>query len=119
VESPNLETLYTIRTDGSRRKMHPADVRGRFVRARRLVILALIGVMLALPLVKVHQHPLVHIDIAARHFYLFGAVFNATDTWMLVFLFAAGAFGLLWITATLGRSWCGWACPQSVFHFGD
>ena len=29
---PSLERLYSIRGDGSRRKLHPADVRGRFIR---------------------------------------------------------------------------------------
>jgi cytochrome c oxidase accessory protein FixG len=117
-EGPSLERLYSIRTDGSRRKLHPSDVRGRFVRARRAVFALLVLAAVAMPWVRLGGHPAVQIDIANRRFYLFGAAFNAQDTWMLVFLLVAGAFGILFVTAWLGRVWCGWACPQSVFLEG-
>jgi cytochrome c oxidase accessory protein FixG len=35
--------------------------------------------------------------------------------WLVVFLLGAFAFGLVFLTATAGRVWCGWACPQTVF----
>jgi cytochrome c oxidase accessory protein FixG len=117
-DAPSLERLYSIRSDGSRRVLHPADVRGRFIRWRRLVFAALIGVYLALPVMRVGGHPAVHLDVAERRFYLFGGVFNATDVWMVVFALLTFAFGLLFMTAWLGRAWCGWACPQTVFLEG-
>ena len=58
-EGPSLERLYSIRTDGSRRHLQPADVRGRFIRARRALFVVLIGVYVALPLVRVGDHPAV------------------------------------------------------------
>lgn len=117
-EGPSLNRLYSIRTDGSRRFLQPADVRGRFMRRRRVVFALLIAIYVALPLVHVGGHPAVQLDVAARRFYLFGAVFNATDVWMVVFAATAFAFGLLFMTAWLGRAWCGWACPQTVFLEG-
>ena len=114
-DGPNLERLYSINLDGSRNHLHPADVRGRFTRWRRATFILLLGIYLALPLVQVGGHPAVHLDIAARRFYLFGAVFNSQDTWMTLFVFAGVAFGLLFFTAWFGRVWCGWACPQTVF----
>jgi len=117
-EGPNLERLYSIRSDGSRRKLHPSDVRGRFMRARRIVFGILVLAALAMPFVHIKGHPAVQLDIANRRFYLFGSAFNAQDVWMLVFLLAAVAFGILFVTAWLGRVWCGWSCPQSVFMEG-
>ncbi len=117
-EGPNLERLYSIRKDGSRRKLQPADVRGRFMRLRRVGFVVLMAIYLALPLVRVGGHPAVHLDIADRRFYLFGAVFNATDAPLLVFAFLSFAFGLLFVTSWLGRVWCGYACPQTVFLEG-
>jgi cytochrome c oxidase accessory protein FixG len=117
-EGPQLDRLYSIRADGSRRFLHPSDVRGRFILRRRLVFAALLAVYLALPLVRVGGHPAVHLDIAARRFHLFGAAFNAVDVWMIAFALTAFVFGLLFMTAWLGRAWCGWACPQTVFLEG-
>jgi len=115
---PTPDRLWTIRTDGSRRKLHPADVRGRFIRARRWVFALLMLIALALPIVHIGGHPAMQLDIAARRFYLFGAVFNATDAWIGVFVLGAVAAMLLFVTAWKGRVWCGWACPQTVFLEG-
>lgn len=116
--SPGLDRLSSINVDGSRRHIYPADVKGRFLTARRLTYLVLIALYLALPFFHIGGHPAVQLDIAARRFYLFGSVFNAQDTFRLVFLLLAGGFGLLFVTATYGRVWCGWACPQTVFLEG-
>lgn len=110
--------LSSVRADGSRLAMHPADVRGRFITRRRVVFAVLMAVYLAAPLVKVGGHPAVHLDVAARRFYLFGGTFNAQDFWMVLFLLTSVGFGLLFTTAFVGRAWCGWACPQTVFLEG-
>ncbi|HSH10010.1 MAG TPA: cytochrome c oxidase accessory protein CcoG, partial [Oceanipulchritudo sp.] len=39
----------------------------------------------------------------------------AQDLWLLFFFLSGMAFLLFYITAFLGRVWCGWACPQTVF----
>lgn len=117
-EAPQIGTLSSINEDGSRKAIHPADVRGRFIRWRRWTFAALIAFYVALPLVKVNGHPAVHLDIAARRFYLFGSTFNAQDFWIVVFLLTTVGFSLLFVTAWKGRAWCGWACPQTVFLEG-
>ncbi len=108
----------SIRADGTRATVEPADVDGRFVRARRLTYLVLIGVYFALPWIPVAGHPAVFLDVVTRRFYLFGLSFNAQDVWLMTFLLTGGAFTLVFATALLGRVWCGWACPQTVFLDG-
>jgi len=52
----------------------------------------------------------------ARHDgFLFGMTFNAQDVWLMFFALSGVGFGLVYATALLGRVWCGWACPQTVF----
>jgi cytochrome c oxidase accessory protein FixG len=116
--APDLGAVNTMRADGSRRFVHPAAVRGRFIRARRRVWLALIVLYLALPFIHVRGHPIIHLDIATRRFFLIGQPFNAQDLWLGVLLVLSLAFGLLFVTAWQGRAWCGWACPQTVFLEG-
>jgi cytochrome c oxidase accessory protein FixG len=82
---------------------------------RKVVFAALIIVYAALPWIPIKGHPALYLDIVHRRFFLFGATFNAQDIWMTVFLLTGAAFGLVFATSLLGRAWCGWACPQTVF----
>ena len=117
-EGPNLDRLSSIKEDGSRNTIHPADVKGRFVTGRRIVYAVLIAIYVLLPFVKIGGHPALYLDIASRRFFLFGLTFNAQDAWLVFFLLMTVGFGLLFFTAWLGRVWCGWACPQTVFLEG-
>jgi len=112
---PNRDTVTTIREDGSRRFLYPADVRGRFSLARRISALLLIAVYALLPWIPVGGYPAVFLDVAARRFHLFGLTLAAQDIWLLFFLITGLGFLLFIVTALFGRLWCGWACPQTVF----
>lgn len=55
------------------------------------------------------------IDLAHRRFYMFGI-----EIWPHEFYFVAGmlimaGIGLFLITSAVGRAWCGYACPQTVW----
>ncbi len=113
--SPSRDAVTTINTDGSRYFLHPTDVRGKFTSARRIVGAILLTVYVALPWVKVGGYPAVFLDIALRRFHFFGFTFATQDLWLIFFLISGLGFGLFFVTALLGRIWCGWACPQTVF----
>ena len=55
------------------------------------------------------------IDLAHRRFYMFGI-----EIWPHEFYFVAGllimaGIGLFLVTSAVGRAWCGYACPQTVW----
>jgi cytochrome c oxidase accessory protein FixG len=108
----------SLGADGRRRLVVPADVRGRFQRARHVAFALLVGLWAALPVVEVGGAPAVFLDVGARKFYLFGHTYNAQDAWLLFFGLTGLGFGLVYLTALAGRAWCGWACPQTVFLEG-
>jgi polyferredoxin len=112
---PSLDSVSTIRDDGSRRYLFPADVSGRFTRARAGAALVLIAIYLLLPWIKVGGYPAVFLDVAERRFHFFGWTLAAQDLWLMFFLITGLGFSLFFVTALLGRVWCGWACPQTVF----
>ncbi len=112
------EPASSLRSDGSRNYVHPADVSGRFTRLRYIVFAVLIAIYVALPFVKVGGNPAVFIDIVNRRFYLFGGVFNAQDFWLVFFLLSGVGLTLIIVTAVKGRLWCGYACPHTVFLEG-
>jgi cytochrome c oxidase accessory protein FixG len=75
----------------------------------------LVALWAALPWVHVGGRPAMFLDVPGRRFFLFGASFNAQDFWLTFFLATGAIFALVVVTALLGRAWCGWACPQTVF----
>ena len=112
------EQASSLRSDGSRNYVHPADVSGRFTTMRNVVFTALIVVLVALPFIRINGYPSVFLDIVNRRFYLFGRTFNAQDFWLAFFLLSGMALLLLVVTAVKGRIWCGYACPHTVFLEG-
>jgi cytochrome c oxidase accessory protein FixG len=105
----------SLGVDGSRKRPYPADVTGRFGRARRAVYVALVALWAALPWIRIRGNPAVFLDVEKRQFFLFGSTWNAQDLWLAFFLVTGLAFALVFVTTVLGRVFCGWACPQTVF----
>ena len=117
-KKPSLDRLAIIDDQGHRLTVHPADVSGRRMDARRLVFWVLMGFYLVLPWIAVNGDPLVRLDIEHRSFHLFGLTLNAQDGPLLFFVLTGIGFTLFIVSTTLGRLWCGWACPQTVFLEG-
>lgn len=108
----------SLRRDGTRIAMVPADVKGRFQTLRRVTFALLGAVYVLLPWIQIGGHPAVLLDIEHRRFHLFGHVYNAQDIWLVFFLMSGTAFSLVVVAALFGRVWCGYACPQTVFLEG-
>jgi cytochrome c oxidase accessory protein FixG len=115
---PDLDSLYCINADGSRNRIHPADVRGRYQSRKRIIQAILILVWIVLPWVTVDGRPAILIDIEHRSFFLFGQTFNAQDFGFVFFLLTGIGITLFIISAVFGRVWCGYACPHTVFLEG-
>ena len=114
-KTPNLSSLTTVNEDGSHYFLHPADVSGFWTRVRRLVGCVLIGIYVALPWIPINGYPAVFLDVERRKFHLFGLTLVPQDLWVMFFLVTGTGFALFFITSLLGRVWCGWACPYTVF----
>ncbi|NJK89060.1 MAG: hypothetical protein HC923_06415 [Myxococcales bacterium] len=104
--------LTTLREDGTRIWMRPKLSPGRYLNARRAVGYALIILFLVLPFVYVGGYPAILLDVAARRFHLFGFTFHPTDSPFLMLLLLSIFLGIFWLTAVLGRVWCGWGCRR-------
>ncbi len=114
VRLPAPPATGAILADGTRPRIIPADVSGRFTRARRLLAVLLVAFAGALPWVQMRGAPALFLDVGARRLYAFGHTFNAQDGPLLFFLVTGMGFTLFVMTTLLGRVWCGWTCPQTV-----
>jgi cytochrome c oxidase accessory protein FixG len=107
--------LPTLNQDGTRRWIRPRHVTGKFERRRLAVGWALIATFCSLPFVRVGGKPAVLLDVVHREFTLFGRTFLATDGVLLMLLMLSILVGIILLTALVGRAWCGWGCPQTVY----
>jgi cytochrome c oxidase accessory protein FixG len=107
--------LPTLNHDGTRRWIRPRLFTGRFYRQRLVTAWALMVIFAALPFVRIGGKPAVLLDVLHRQFTLFGRTFLPTDGVLLMLLLLSIFVGIILATALVGRAWCGWGCPQTVY----
>jgi cytochrome c oxidase accessory protein FixG len=109
------ETLYTIDKRGNRRWVYNSIVRGKFFALRSIAMTALLAFYMSMPWISIAGEQAILFNIPERRFVIFGSVFWATDTTFLFLVLIILAISLFFFTAIVGRVWCGWACPETVF----
>ncbi|WP_428832913.1 cytochrome c oxidase accessory protein CcoG [Pseudaminobacter soli (ex Li et al. 2025)] len=103
-----------------RKKIFPKRASGSFRRFKWLVMAVTLGIYYLTPWLRWDRGPYapdqaVLLDMANRRFYFF-----PIEIWPQEFFFVAGmlvmaGIGLFLITSTVGRAWCGYTCPQTVW----
>jgi cytochrome c oxidase accessory protein FixG len=100
--------------------VHNKRIDGPFRRFKWLVMLVTLAIYYITPWIRWDRGPYapdqaVLIDLAHRRFYMFDI-----EIWPHEFYFVAGmlimaGIGLFLVTTAVGRAWCGYACPQTVW----
>ena len=114
LEAPE-RVLSTLNPDGTRLWMRPKAAFGRWWKRRRVVAWVLMILFNVIPWLTVNGKPLMLLDVIHRDFVFFGVVFQPTEVLLLALLLITVFLSIFLITALLGRGWCGWACPQTVY----
>ncbi|MBN9399317.1 MAG: cytochrome c oxidase accessory protein CcoG ['Candidatus Kapabacteria' thiocyanatum] len=107
--------LGSIYRDGRRKWIFARKPSGPFYRWRTVLGWLLLAFLVLSPFIEVNGHQFMLFDLFERRFVILGMVFWPQDIWLLVLLFLTGIVSLVLFTATLGRIWCGWLCPQTIF----
>src|SRR6056297_2847081 len=113
--APPEHVLSTLEADGSRRWLRPKLSTGRWWNRRRIVAYILMVVFVAIPHIRIGGKPLILLDVVAREFTVLGKTFYPTDTVVLAMLMLSVLISIVLLTALVGRAWCGWGCPQTVY----
>ncbi|RMJ06011.1 Ubp3 associated protein Bre5 [Marinobacter litoralis] len=111
-KNPGTYDLYE-----SREKIYVKEVKGLFQRIRNVSLVALMGMYFVFAWLTLDGQPLIHFDLPAREFHLYGMTFYPKDFFLLSAMLIISAFGLFFITTLFGRVWCGYTCPQTVWTF--
>src|SRR5580765_5063200 len=107
--------LASVAADGRRKWVYARKPAGRYHRARTAVSWFLLAFLLLAPFVQIHGQPLMLLNVIARRFVLLGMVFWPQDLYLVVLIALAVLLTFALATTTVGRVWCGWACPQTIF----
>jgi cytochrome c oxidase accessory protein FixG len=104
----------------ARRKVFPKAVDGPFRRLKWAIMAVALLIYYVTPWLRWNRGPwapnqAVLVDLAHRRFYMF-----SIEIWPHEFYYVAGllimaGIGLFLVTSAVGRAWCGYACPQTVW----
>ena len=104
----------------AREPVFPKKVYGNFRNLKWVIMIVTLGIYYLTPWIRWDRGPelpdqAVLVDLAHRRFFFFWI-----EIWPHEFYFVAGllvmaGLGLFLFTSALGRVWCGYACPQTVW----
>ncbi len=101
-------------------KIYPRRVKGTFRTLKWLAMLVLLGIYYGAPWLRYDRGPHVPnqailVDLVGQRGYFFGIEIWPQEVYLLVGILILAAIGLFFATSLLGRVWCGYACPQTVW----
>ncbi|MGB9081768.1 MAG: 4Fe-4S dicluster domain-containing protein [Desulfuromonadaceae bacterium] len=88
----------------------------RITNKRRFVQGLLIAAALLLPFATVSGNPFLRMDIAKMTLFLAGIPIRIDQFYLVLIVILLFTALFLLVTVVLGRVWCGWLCPQTVFN---
>jgi cytochrome c oxidase accessory protein FixG len=107
--------LASVAPDGRRKWIYARKPSGVFYRYRTALSFVLLAFLAVAPFIKVGGQQFLLFGILDRKFVFFGYPIWPEDFYLVVVLFLTGLVSIVLFTAVLGRIWCGWLCPQTVF----
>ncbi len=110
--SPAADSLPVYQ---SAEKIYPREMSGRYATFSRWSTIVLLGLFYAVPWLLWDGRQAFLFDLPERKFYLLGLTLWPQDFPFLALLLIIAAISLFFFTALLGRVWCGFACPQTVW----
>jgi len=115
-----IDKEMALQLYAAREPVFPRRVKGRFRTLKWWIMLVTLGIYYITPWIRFDRGPdmpdqAVLVDLAHRRFFMFWI-----EIWPHEFYFVAGllimaGIGLFLFTSALGRVWCGYACPQTVW----
>jgi cytochrome c oxidase accessory protein FixG len=98
-----------------REKIYTRKISGFFQRIRLFTGWPLLIAYFALPWINWDARQSVLFDVPNDQFHIFGLTLWPEDLILLAAILIIAAMALLAVTTWLGRVWCGYTCPQTVW----
>ncbi len=98
-------------------QIYVRKVSGFFQRLRQRMNLVYFAFFLIVPWLQFNGQQAVLFNISEQRFTLWSLTLWPQDLTLLAWLFILAAFLLFFVTTFVGRVWCGYMCPQTVWTF--
>lgn len=103
-----------------RKAVYPRPVDGIFRRLKWAIMVVTLAIYWGMPWIRWDRGPYapdqaVLVDLAHRRFYMFGIEIWPHEFYYVAGLLIMAGIGLFLVTSAVGRAWCGYACPQTVW----
>ncbi len=113
-------TESPLGTYAKRKGVYPKAVDGPFRRLKWAIMIVTLGIYYITPWLRWDRGPYapdqaVLVDMAHRRFFMFGIEIWPHEFYYVAGLLIMAGIGLFLVTSAVGRAWCGYACPQTVW----
>lgn len=98
-------------------RIYVRESKGTYQKLRRYGGWFLLLIFGLTPWIPYGDRQAILLDLGNQQFNFFGTTLYPQDLTLLALLFMIAAFGLFFLTTFLGRVWCGYLCPQTVWTF--
>ncbi|MFT7687296.1 MAG: cytochrome c oxidase accessory protein FixG [Candidatus Azotimanducaceae bacterium] len=98
-----------------REKIYTRKVEGFYQFVRLFTGWPLLVGYFGIPWLMANGHQAILFDLPQRQFHIFWLTFWPQDFSLLAWALVISAFSLFFVTTLLGRVWCGYTCPQTVW----
>jgi len=104
----------------ARKKIFPKRTEGFYRRLKWWIMAVTLGIYYVTPWLRWDRGPhapdqAVLVDMANRRFYFFFIEIWPQEFFYIAGLLVMAGVGLFLVTSTIGRAWCGYTCPQTVW----
>lgn len=105
----------SVNLTAGRKKIFVKHIWGEFQKRRWLTFTFFATLFYTIPWIKIDGKNIVLFDIPARKFHIFSITLWPQEVYLLTLFLITSAVALFFSTAVVGRVWCGYMCPQTVF----
>ncbi|WP_425051439.1 cytochrome c oxidase accessory protein CcoG [Psychromarinibacter sp. S121] len=115
MSSTEPQSLYA-----AREPVFPRRVKGNFRRFKWVIMAITLGIYYLTPWIRWDRGPelpdqAILVDLANRRFFFFWIEIWPHEFYFIAGLLIMAGLGLFLFTSALGRVWCGYTCPQTVW----
>lgn len=103
------------KSKSGRNFIYPKKPSGKIYNYRKLVSYVLLVFLFSAPFIKMGGEQLVLLNFLERKFVFFSLIFTPQDFYLFALAMLIMLVFIVCFTVILGRLFCGWICPQTIF----
>ncbi len=112
---PQSEAIQVYNLYQTADKIYTRSLPGFYRSLQRWTWIPLLTAYFLIPWLQIDGRQAVWFDLPERKFHIFWLTFWPQDFMLLAWLLIIAAFALFAVTTLVGRVWCGFTCPQTVW----